>query len=474
MPYETESGLIVPSSYQTEEIEQSYGEGSRVSMPFNQQRQTFYPRVQPDAHGSLRMSQIDANKLINKPVKEVIRTLAKSAASMSDAYDLWRQYINSGHDWDTESTADERRLNNMEERVTIGGTSFQTIINQFTYGQVIEGAVCGEVTGNLVEGITQIDAVSPLELTFVQYDDPVRGIIDIIGQGIGANFRALQDPRVPNPYFIYDPVSNDSTEAWGSIPFLPGIAAEIMHAGLFTKTDQYLDGQIFPKGYFSFDIAQLTRAGLDAPTITKWIDQSVTALQGEMNSTDPSRAVISKVPTLWTLVGSIGKVNLDGLEMLDRMISRNLQRAYKVPSFLYDLGGTQGGIQSSRERTQMLLWLRRVRNFQRMIIEAFTQWGNLELQIQGSRNECRFVLDDTDLEGERLIAEYDQLQATARYTQAQADQLNIANGTISREEARITLVANDDRYQDLDPNAVPDMPEPEPTPEPTPGDEPTE
>ena len=268
---------------------------------------------------------------------------------------------------------------------------------------IIEGAFCGEVTGNMVEGIFDISPVSPFEVTFTQDDDPRLGVIDIIGQGVGGNFKTLQDPRRPNPYFIYDPVSNDSTEPWGAIPFLPGIAAEIMHSELFTKTDQYLDGQVYPKGYFSFDLAQLNRAQLDPKTIVKWVNESATALQGNMSSSDITQSIIMKVPTLWTLVGSLGKVNLDGLEMLDRMISRNLQRSYKVPAFLYDLGGSGGGIQSGRERTQFLLWLRRIRNLQRMVNEGLTQWGNIELAIQGSRGKCEFMLDDTDLEGERMI-----------------------------------------------------------------------
>ena len=465
MPYTSDAGLILPDSLKPlDEIEQSYGEGRRRSTPLNIERQTYYPRVHPDGNGSLRMSRIDANKLVNRHVKEVIRILAKAAASMSDAVDLWRQYINAGHYWETETSRDERILKNMEGRVTMGGASMQTIIGQVVWGQVVEGAVCVEITGNMVEGITQIDAVSPLELTFVQDNDPKRGVVDIIGQGVGANFRSLQDPRAPNPYFVYDPVSNDATEPWGAIPFLPGIAAEIMHAGLFTKTDQYLDGQIFPKGYFSFDIGQLTAAGLDGNTIREWVNESVTELQGEMNSTDPSRAVISKVPTLWTLVGSTGKVNLDGLEMLDRIISRNLNRAYKVPSFLFD-GGNTNGFNSSKERNEMLLWLRRVRNHQRMNEAAFTQFGNKELEIQGSRNECQFKLDDTDLEGERIIAEKDKLQADARKAQAEADKVNIQNGTISREEARITLVSQDTRYEELDAEKLPEMPEPAPQPQ---------
>ena len=342
MSYVSENGVILPDRFRPDDVEQQFGENKRISTPYNIERQTYYQRVHPDGNGSLRASRIDPNKLINQNLKVVIRTLAKSAAAMSDAVDLWRQYINAGHYWDTESTADERRLKDMEGRVTEGGPSMQTIVNQFVFGQVVEGAVCGEITGNQVQGIMQIDAVSPLELTFVQDKDPLKGVIDIIGQGVGGNFRSLQDPRVPNPYFVYDPVSNDSTEAWGSIPFLPGVAAEIMYAGLFTKTDQYLDGQIFPKGFFSFDIAQLNRAGLDQVTVKKWVEESVKELQGELNNTDPSRAALSKVPLLWTLVGSTGKINLDGLEMLDRIISRNLNRSYKVPGFLFDVGSGSG------------------------------------------------------------------------------------------------------------------------------------
>ena len=471
------SDLLLPSSYAPstdQEVVQEYGVGSRISQPFNQQRQTYYNRVHPDASGTLRNSQISTKKLLNKNIKEVIRILAKGAASMSDALDLYRQYINSGHKWETESTADERRLKDMETRVTMGGVSFQTIINQFVFSMIIEGAFCGEVTGNMVEGIFDISPVSPFEVTFTQDDDPRLGVIDIIGQGVGGNFKTLQDPRRPNPYFIYDPISNDSTEPWGAIPFLPGIAAEIMHSELFTKTDQFLDGQVYPKGYFSFDLAQLNRAQLDPKTVVKWVSESVTALQGNMSSSDITQSIITKVPTLWTLVGSLGKVNLDGLEMLDRMISRNLQRSYKVPAFLYDLGGSGGGIQSGRERTQMLLWLRRIRNLQRMVNEGLTQWGNIELAIQGSRGKCEFMLDDTDLEGERLIAEYDQLEASARHTQAQADETYIRMGIVSRKEVRETLIDNDDRYVNLPRTALPPEPVAQPTGEPEDEPEPQE
>ena len=464
--YTTASGLLIPKRYAPpEQIETGYGAGSRISQPFQQRRQTYYNRIHPDASGTLKNTQIDTKKLQGKLIKDVIRILAKGAASMSDALDLYRQYINSGHTWKTETTADERRLKDMEARVTIGSGSFQTIINKFIFGMIIEGAFCGEITGNQVEGITQIDPVSPFEITFTQEDDPKKGVVDIIGQGVGANFKVLQDPRTPNPYFIYDPVSNDATEAWGAIPFLPGITAEIMHSELFTKTDQYLHGQIFPKGYFSFDVAQLTRAELDPATIIQWINESAEALRSNISSSDVTQSIITKVPTIWTLVGSLGKVNLNGLEMLDRMIARNLQRSYKVPAFLFD-ASQQTGLESHKERTEMLLWLRRVRNYQRMINEALTQWGNMELRMQGSRRECEFLLDDSDLEGERLIAEYEQLQAEARHTQAQADQVYIQAGVVSRQEVRETLIQNDERYANLTPSTLPEMPEiPEPQPE---------
>ena len=43
------------------------------------------------------------------------------------------------------------------------------------------------------------------------------GIVDIIGQGRGENHVVLQDPRKPNPYFIYDPIQKNTTEPWGAM-----------------------------------------------------------------------------------------------------------------------------------------------------------------------------------------------------------------------------------------------------------------
>ena len=110
-----------------------------------------------------------------------------------------------------------------------------------------------------------------------------------------------------------------------------------------------------------------------------------------------------------------------------------------------------------------------------MVNEGLTQWGNIELAIQGSRGKCEFMLDDTDLEGERLIAEYDQLEASARHTQAQADETYIRMGVVSRQEVRETLIGNDDRYTDLVVGNLPPepvansqpvgSPDPEPAPE---------
>ena len=84
--------------------------------------------------------------------------------------------------------------------------------------------------------------------------------------------------------------------------------------------------------------------------------------------------------------------------------------------------------------------------------------------MQGSRRQCEFLLDDTDLEGERLIAEYEQLQAEARHTQAQADQVYIEAGIVSRQEVRDTLIQNDERYANLTPSDLPEM-ETDPQPE---------
>ena len=241
--YTTASGLLIPKRYAPPEpIKTDYGAGSRVSQPFQQRRQTYYNRVHPDASGTLKNTQIDTKKLQGKLIKDVIRILAKGAASMSDALDLYRQYINSGHTWKTETTADERRLKDMEARVTVGGGSFQTIINQFIFGMIIEGAFCGEITGNRVEGITQIDPVSPFEITFTQEDDPKKGVVDIIGQGVGSTFKVLQDPRTPNPYFIYDPVSNDATEAWGRYPVFAGD-----HRRNHARRTFYEDGSVSPR-----------------------------------------------------------------------------------------------------------------------------------------------------------------------------------------------------------------------------------
>ena len=471
MAYEQREGspIFLPVGYEPpppSETVLDYGEGRRYSQPYNQSRQTYYNRVHPDASGSFKTTRINTKTLVHRPIKDVVRILARSAASMSDAIDLYTQYIAAipKMRWQTESTADERRLEAFEERITIGSGSLQSLINQFVFGMLAEGAFCGEVTGNRVEGIFQVNPVSPLELTFTQEADSKRGMVDIIGQGVGENAVVLQDPRRPNPYFIYDPIQKNTTEPWGAIPFLPGIAAEIMASELMTKTDQWIDGQIMPKGFFSFDLSQLASLGISSDQIVKWVRESVDALQTNLSIADPTQAVISRLPTLWTLVGQLGKTNLDGLELLDRIISRNLVRAYKVPSFLYDVG-TGSNLGSTRERSEMLLWLRRIRNYQMKVNEGFTQWGNIELKLQGSRNKCAFMLDDTDLEGERLVAEKEQLQATANKTQAEADKVDIEAGIISREEARLLRIQNNERYAEL-PEQAPEMPEmPESEPE---------
>lgn len=476
MAYQQREGspLFLPVGYKPESPSENvvdFGEGRRYSQPYNQSRQTYYNRVHPDASGTFRTTRINTKTLVNRPIKDVVRILARSAASMSDAIDLYTQYIAAIPQmrWHTESTADERRLEDLEYRITVGSGSLQSLLNQFVFGMLAEGAFCGEVTGNRVDGIIQVNPVSPLELTFTQEEDATRGLIDIIGQGVGENHVVLQDPRRPNPYFIYDPIQKNTTEPWGAIPFLPGIAAEIMASELMTKTDQWIDGQIMPKGFFSFDLSSMNNLGISPDQIVKWVTESVDALQTNLSIADPTQAVISRLPTLWTLVGQLGKTNLDGLELLDRIISRNLVRAYKVPSFLYDVG-TGNNLGSTRERSEMLLWLRRIRNYQMKINEGFTQWGNIELELRGSRNKCRFRLDDTDLEGERLVAEKEQLQATANKTQAEADKVDIEAGIISREEARMLRIANNERYAEL-PEQAPEMPEMPEMSEPEPDEE---
>ena len=475
------SSLYLPSSYVPKAPSPlshsnghpiDFGENRRISMPYNQMRQTYYNQVHPDANGILQNKQITKAKLIRRPIKEVIRTLAYNAAHMSNAMSLYRQYINAGHEWETESTRDERLLEDFEYNVTKGKTSMQTIMDKFIFGMLVEGAFCGEVTGNMVEGIIALDPVPPLELAFVQDDDPVLGVIDIIGQGTGGNFRTLQDPRFPNPYFIYDPIVSDASKVWGELPFLAGATTELLLGDLYSKTSGFVDSQFMPKGYFSFDFKDVINAGIDEETIEEWMADSIQELRDGISDPDPTKSVITKMPVLWTLVGSIGKVNLDGLEMLDRMMVRTLQAAYDIPPFLFETGQGQNGL-GGNQTSQKLLWQRRIKNYQRRPNEAMSQWGTLHLEIMGSRNKCRYKLDDTDLEGELLIAERDKQQADARKAQAEADEIRIQSGVLSREEARAGMIANDERYQDLEPEDMPELPEPvEPNPDAEPQPEP--
>lgn len=358
--------------------------------------------------------RVSLSKLFAQPIARSIPDLIETSPGLSRAVKVVKNYTvpNYKLEGDDDSKAIiEEFIKDMGR----GDTSFLTVMKDIAYGIYVEGASCGELSftedGQFA---TRIDWVSPFSLGFDTVQDVNGKDVELIGQTkYGTKLDVvLQDPRNPSDTFFYEPVNRIGVNTFGSSQITPALFGVASLADLLHMVIQYIQGQVFPKGVFSVDIDPLVAAGWDKEEVDAAADAATDLINGKLSAADITQDVVLSTKVIYTLIGSMGKANIDGVEMICSMFENIAQQGLGIPKVLYGNRKTATGLNNNESETEMLGFFRDVYSWQTSIEDPITEFFTVVLRHGGNSGFCGLVLDRSDAIVEQIMARVFDLRMT--------------------------------------------------------------
>ena len=414
--------------------------------------------------GSFQAQRVNLRDIFRRPIAESIPKLIETSDGLSRAVKIVKNYTVGGYKLDGNPRS-KAIIEEFIKEMGKGNFTFPTFLRDMAYGIYVEGASSGELVFSEDGSVPlRMDWVSPFSLGFDRITDPALGEIDIIGQSKnGRNLDViLQDPRNPNDTFFYEPVNRIGTQPFGSSQITPALFGVASLSDLLHMVVQYLQGQVFPKGVYQLDIQPLIDAGYDKDEINEQATIATDLINGKLSAADITQDVVMTTKVLYTLVGSLDKTNINGVELVGEMFERIAQRGTGIPPALYGIRGMQGGLNNDESRVQMLAFFRDVTSWQDSIEVPVTDFFTVILRHVGNTGECRLVLNNNDAEIARILAQVFDIQMTG-YTKLKG------LGILTEEQlfTKVTEGSTDLNDLEYDPDNIsqpqlPQLPEPEP------------
>ena len=223
----------------------------------------------------------------------------------------------------------------------------------------------------------------------------------------------LQDPREPNDTFFYEPTNRIGTNTFGSSEITPAIFGVASLADLLQMILQYIQGQVFPKGLFSIDIEPMIEAGYEKDEIDAAAALATRLIKGELSAADITQDIVMTTKVIYTLIGSMDKNNISGVEIIGDMFENIAQQGVGIPKVIYGNRKGTSGLNNNESETEMIAFFRDVLSWQTSIENPISDFFTVILRHYGNTGECRLLLDKSDAVIEKIRATIFDLKMTA-------------------------------------------------------------
>ena len=285
--------------------------------------------------------------------EQFISDLISSSEDLSRAKNIYQEYVAEGYEViidPPEDTEAKRIIDDFIERIELGGGTFISLLKRFVYGCYVEGAFCGELIFDQ-NGIDAIDIayVSPFTIDARTVPDDDYGEVTEYGQEIGFgvdSFRVLQSKVNPVDTFIYSAANVQGDQAHGESQVIPSLFGVISIPDIIRDLMEITKGQAYPRGFASLDLPD--DADYTAEERQELANQAAKVIAGAVQGAPLGELNVAAVRVLYQIMGTMGKENLDGAEMIVDIIERRVIRALNVPSFAF--GGKRQGYSVERQR----------------------------------------------------------------------------------------------------------------------------
>ena len=407
------------------------------------------PVIKPDAKGRLKVLDFKFQDLGRFSPEQFISALISSSEDLSRAKNIYQEYVAEGYEVvidPPEDTEAERIINDFIERIELGGGTFISLLKRFVYGCYVEGAFCGELIFDQ-NGIDAIDIayVSPFTISSRTVPDDDYGEVTEYGQEIGFgvdSFRVLQSKVNPVDTFIYSAANVQGDQAHGESQVIPALFGVISIPDIIRDLMEITKGQAYPRGFASLDLPD--DADYTADERQELANQAAEVIRGAVQGAPLGELNVAAVRVLYQIMGTMGKENLDGAEMIVDIIERRVIRALNVPSFAFG-GKRQGTALSDNEaRYETYSFDKPVKSFQGLIGDSISKFFKVVLRHYGNTSDARLNVLGSNEELRRFMAEVLKLEA-------EAYSVYLQDGVLSQQEVRTEMRQNTEQFKDLDP-----------------------
>lgn len=362
--------------------------------------------LSPDTDADWSWDTIDDRSLKDRPASEILDIAADSFPDLSRAiYDLhqnivtewtWTATREDGEGEDPAGTEILRRA--AEEMEILSGESMQIKIGKMVDSGYLKGAIYIE---NVFDDTRFIDIVvlDPFNVRFQKRKNDQRGQYWQMGQEKNGTFEPLE-----SVFVRYIPLIPKGNKPFARPTVASAIYPMIFLLSLLKSARHSMHLQAFPNRLVTVDRKHLADAGYAVDAIDRIIVQLRSRLPSQMKSTNTGTQFLEGREVQMEMIGGVTRVSYDGLEMMIKILERQISRALKTNPL--NSGIMEGsGLSSGNADQQVNQWEVSADSVKRKIEAVLSYFGDQILVNAGNFSKSVFQLKRNHSLGEKIRAE---------------------------------------------------------------------
>lgn len=369
-----------------------------------------YSWIEPSDTTDWTLSSFDEHALEFQTADQLIKVLTNASPDVDRAHHDFLRYCNPGWVLQVDDPAAQTILDEFVQRMADQGESFDAKVERLASGAFLSGAFFLELIFD-TGGYEAVDLaiIDPFTAAYRRQEDPVRGQYYQLGQIIGGKFVALTDPTIK-----YEPINPVPNNPFGRSLISSAIFPCVFLLGLLKSARQVVETQAWPRSLISIDRQLLKDTGVPVHDIEKYTRQIIAKIKAEWPTLKKTEVpVYGSEVNIEGPVGAMGRNNLDGLNMLERVLERWIIRALKTQPILF---GSNEALTESHADVQLLNHTIFIKSIQSSLEKILIRFFTLVLRARGNRSDPIFRLKRVNAIERRREAEIFRIEMEAAQT----------------------------------------------------------
>ena len=392
--------------------------------------------ISPEEGVDWKLSGFTGENITNKSASQILDDLADSSPDLSRAlYDMHQNLVTH---W-TWTTKEDDPVGNriLEESADQMATEIKEPM-PIKLGQLADSGFLRDAfyTEAIFDDQRFVDVkiLDPFNARFQFRDTPERGQHWQLGQERSGQFEALD-----SEFIQYMPLLPRVTKPYGRSIVGSAIYPMVFVLDMLKSAKQVIDTQAWPNRLITIDREHLKASGLSGEQINNLVKQLKTEVPESVNKAKRGGQFVFGREVAIEIAGAMNRLNLDAIEMMEKILERWIIRALKQYPVLFAI--SDGNALSTNAEQQLEQFASAIDSLQSKMEEIFSTHGTQILRNRGNRSTAMFQLKRNNSLVERYRAERMKLK-----TDSIKEWLNL--GLINRQEGR-HLIRTQESFDNL-------------------------